>query len=691
MLPSELACPRCGGGLAACDNTILCRRCGARYPVVNGVPDFRLNRSFYAGPASRESITSILQRETDTSWVSAVRSIVAMLDGRSIQYQDLVGAICHPWTMLMGLDERSRVLEVQCGTGGATVALARHAVHVFAMDMTLENLELAKIRLSDHALREKVTPIAAGDMRRLPFRDASIDYVTLVGALERAATYGDATDAEPPFPSSDTGALATRRTPTDIQLRLLTEVFRVLKPGGRLFLASENRFYYNYFGRVRDNITGLWGISLLPRAVANLYSVALTGRKYRSYSYSASAYLTLLRRAGFAIRDTYTLSPEVLGIKEVRSISNKPRIWIQDVAAVYGFRVIKGFDAANVNPDKMLSKTVLSRLYDARGITCNKIAASANRKLILFAKMHGRKVIVKVPLSREVEARAKCNYAFLKYLSGARTGTSYAPTAIAHGRECNYKYYVESFTPGRPLRRVLSKNSYGLWLSAISIFLDWLNPGVGETDTLRDRQLLSVDDEPYWSRIVAMSVRLGSKLACPDLTAMALNRARALLHGLHFRGAAIQGDLNVDNIMVERGRVRSVIDWDNASWNDLPIFNEIDFIKCASEYLEPSTAPLDRIRRLATWGGLTDRERRFLTSRYRKYGIDPSFHYGLVYLYWMQQSADRIAGPLAYDAGKLHERYVVILENFVRSGVEMSADRSLRAPAKSIADSNDGK
>ena len=92
----------------------------------------------------------------------------------------------------------TRALDLACGTGDIAFALAARGAQVSGLDITFRMLQLARAKGS-------AASFLAGDMLALPFRDGEFDLVT--------AGYG------------------LRNVP-DIP-RALTEIRRVLKPGGR--------------------------------------------------------------------------------------------------------------------------------------------------------------------------------------------------------------------------------------------------------------------------------------------------------------------------------------------------------------------------------------------------------------------------------------------------------------------------
>src|SRR5690606_617055 len=89
------------------------------------------------------------------------------------------------------------------------------------------------------------------------------------------------------------------RGPRGIQLAFLREIRRVLKPSGQLFVAIENRYNYEDFTGRPDHHSRLKFGSLMPRTLANLYSIAVRRAPYRTNTHSIAGYRKLMREAGF--------------------------------------------------------------------------------------------------------------------------------------------------------------------------------------------------------------------------------------------------------------------------------------------------------------------------------------------------------------------------------------------------------
>jgi SAM-dependent methyltransferase len=129
----------------------------------------------------------------------------------------------------LGEAARGRLIDIACGPGVITAALAPNAASVLAFDATDEMLAKAKARCAKAGLSN--VEFKSGDAEHLPFADAQFD-----GAVTRAALHHF---AEPQ--------------------NALNEMFRVLRPGGVAVIAdvtsSENpdeSQLHNAIERLRD-------------------------------------------------------------------------------------------------------------------------------------------------------------------------------------------------------------------------------------------------------------------------------------------------------------------------------------------------------------------------------------------------------------------------------------------------------
>lgn len=117
-----------------------------------------------------------------------------------------------PFDRVMPLDELrgKRVLEIGCGMGLHTETLARAGADVTAIDLTPTAVEATTKRLALKGLAARVLQV---DAERLPFDDASFDFVWSWGVIHHSANTG----------------------------RIVREIARVLRPGGECRVMVYNR------------------------------------------------------------------------------------------------------------------------------------------------------------------------------------------------------------------------------------------------------------------------------------------------------------------------------------------------------------------------------------------------------------------------------------------------------------------
>jgi ubiquinone/menaquinone biosynthesis C-methylase UbiE len=147
-------------------------------------------------------------------------------DNWAVTADDQVGA---RFGGALGEAAHGKLLDVACGPGVVTAALAPHAAAVVAFDATEQMLEKAKARCAKAGLRN--VTFKSGDAEKLPFADAAFD-----GVVTRLAIHHF---AQPQ--------------------RALDEMFRVLRPGGSAVIvdavssedAAESALH-NAIERLRD-------------------------------------------------------------------------------------------------------------------------------------------------------------------------------------------------------------------------------------------------------------------------------------------------------------------------------------------------------------------------------------------------------------------------------------------------------
>ncbi|HEV2761782.1 MAG TPA: bifunctional demethylmenaquinone methyltransferase/2-methoxy-6-polyprenyl-1,4-benzoquinol methylase UbiE [Pyrinomonadaceae bacterium] len=187
---------------------------------------------------------SSFEKERGEEHARRVREMFARIAGRYDLLNHLLSANTdRRWRRLVArelkdsLQEGARVLDVACGTGDLSLALAAAGrAHVFGLDFCRPMLEIAA-RKSDGEPEPRVAAYVEGDALRLPFADRTFDAATIAFGLRNL--------------SSVEGGLG--------------ELFRVLKPGGRLAVLEFSRpvvpgfraLFQFYFERVLPRLGGL--------------------------------------------------------------------------------------------------------------------------------------------------------------------------------------------------------------------------------------------------------------------------------------------------------------------------------------------------------------------------------------------------------------------------------------------------
>lgn len=228
---------------------------------------------FYWGLIPREEMRRFI-RQAEKEGFDAARKTFPF-SGRFDYADDFSRADFH---FFLPLVSNAQILDLGSGFGNITIPLAEHYGHITAADGSRELLEVSRIRARDRGCRNisfaHIDPIGS---KPLPFADKSFDAVILNGVLEW------------------TGLSDSTRNPREIHAFVLSEVARILREGGVLYVGIENRWFPGWFQR--DPHSKLPWTVILPRFLADWYC-RRRGMKdgYRTYIYGWRGYQTLFRK-----------------------------------------------------------------------------------------------------------------------------------------------------------------------------------------------------------------------------------------------------------------------------------------------------------------------------------------------------------------------------------------------------------
>ncbi len=273
----ELVCPRCRGSVSAAPEAFSCLRCDQTYPIVAGIPDFRVAPDPWIDLEADRAKGVQLECETEgLDFEAMVRAYWAMTP-------DTPHALAAKFVAhVLGAEQRSGEwldsiaepapsgkparcwLDIGCGTADLASA-AWPAAEVVGIDVAFRWLVVARRRLL-----EKRVPVrlVCCNAEALPFSDATFDRALSLGTLEHCRDLGS----------------------------VVREARRVLAPGGSLHVRTVNRY-----SMLPEPHVGVWGVGFLPRRWADRYAQQVTGRRYlQHWPRSARELRQALKRGGFA-------------------------------------------------------------------------------------------------------------------------------------------------------------------------------------------------------------------------------------------------------------------------------------------------------------------------------------------------------------------------------------------------------
>lgn len=202
--------------------------------------DAMTNGVEHEGPFYRELLESSLSdnpSSLDRRWVASALLKVEIGEekaGMVERYMPLAG---------------KRALDIGCGDGGISIAFARKGAIVTGIDCDQNRIKRARIWAREHGV---TVDFRVEDGERVRFGAGSFDLVICNAVIEHVHD----------------------------PLKLVEEMSRMLKAGGLLFLDTPNK--HSVVQLISDTHFGLFGISMLPRTLAEFYVVRVR-KKHNRY------------------------------------------------------------------------------------------------------------------------------------------------------------------------------------------------------------------------------------------------------------------------------------------------------------------------------------------------------------------------------------------------------------------------
>jgi SAM-dependent methyltransferase len=317
--PVGVACPSCQEPLTLAGGCTCST--ATRLEMWNGIPRLLFGQKYW-GECSSEKMAQLLSRMDDVPWQEALKEVAP---GEPVQ-RHLCSTIGVEFVHGMPWDKIDNVLEIGSGMGFMTALLAARAKQVVALEAVPERALFQRKRAAQDGFRNWHPIIASATA--LPFLPETFDLIALNGVFEYIGLWGEG-------------------EPTQLQQHFLTEVYRLLKPNGYLYVGIETRYALSALRGSRDH-SGLAYTSLLPRWLADWYcrkrGVNFYGSEhrvdgYRTYTHTPGQYERMFKEAGFGrvevfgAHDGYNRQQSVYPLSDMaarrvtRRIVDPPKSW----------------------------------------------------------------------------------------------------------------------------------------------------------------------------------------------------------------------------------------------------------------------------------------------------------------------------------------------------------------------------
>lgn len=235
----RFVCPACRGEIETTASAYACHPCGKVYPIVCGIPDFRLTPDPYIGiEEDRRKAERLFNEGVGRSFEQLLRYYYSVTpeDPGDLAERWIAHALAEVETasgLVAGArwsaPESAGLLDIGCSTGALLVALAGSHPYRTGVDVALRWLAVGRIRLRDAGVD---ATLVCANAEHLPFPGGSFGAVTCVDTLEHVR---DARAA-------------------------LREAHRVSSPGAPLLCTANNRL-----APVPEPNIHLMGVGYLPR------------------------------------------------------------------------------------------------------------------------------------------------------------------------------------------------------------------------------------------------------------------------------------------------------------------------------------------------------------------------------------------------------------------------------------------
>ena len=347
-------CPVCKNDFAIENNYYFCSHCKVSYSLHDNYVDFISETTFYAGEVPKTDMHELINNIDKIGFYPGLNLFFKKFPHLRGYITDRKRA---DWVYNVLGTERKNCLDIGSGLGNISENLSHLFESVYSFEAVKERIEFQKRRFLN-SKRFNIY-ISRGNALELPFKDNYFDFIACNGVLEWM------------------GMMNTEQNPREVQLAFLSELKRVLKDNGKIYIGIENRSGLNLILGDRDH-SGLPYTSLMPRFLANyvvrkygnlggIYGDSTANKKeehgYFTFTYTIFGYKSLFKKAGLRVKSFW-----------VYPAYNQPYFSgdLEDKTGIKGF-----VSTVNTEPNFLLLST-------ARVKAAISIASKINKSILQF-------------------------------------------------------------------------------------------------------------------------------------------------------------------------------------------------------------------------------------------------------------------------------------------------------------------
>lgn len=256
-----------------------------------------------------------------------------------------------------------------------------------------------------------------------------------------------------------------------------------------------------------------------------------------------------------------------------------------------------------------------------------RVTNSARGKSVAIAAHGNVRFVLRIARSPAMLKDEARSYEVLRRLVSNAGVSGMVPRPLAVGQQGGLHYFAQSHLHGVPLTTVLRAANRSAYLREAEAFLQALNPMPAATSPV------AVDDlQGAWVGQPMVPFVL-QHIADASLRARTKALLEESLGGISGRLGIVHGDFGAGNILVDRGRLAGVIDWEASHERGLPLLDAFNYLDATHRFCSRRLDITDTLPMLALGQWPLPDEMEFLQRCFDRCAVDFRFRRGVALLY----------------------------------------------------------